>query len=276
LRIVSHEISSQLSALSKGPRRDSRPRLSSGAKLRPLCLTTEISLSSCIYRHYLTGFTQELYHVQSLFEWADNDEFGSAPPSGSPHLCLPSPHLNRHLAYGSAARIVRFVADSERRRRARGHDTGDVARLGSLRPGRDVRGHKRCPLQPDETRSGADDPIGVSAADAHRIHHRRLRVSRCGRFADSEIPPFCRSLPHSAALRNVHRQHKRCYEGSDIGWQARDSALAADPDAGPVHRPDLVGFKAVACYARRKVSNVISGGTPIRTGKPRVPRPRFT
>jgi hypothetical protein len=30
------------------------------------------------------------------------------------------------------------------------------------------------------------------------------------------------------------------------------------------------------CYARRNVSSVISGGTPIRTGKPKVPSPRFT
>jgi len=29
-------------------------------------------------------------------------------------------------------------------------------------------------------------------------------------------------------------------------------------------------------YALRSVSSEISGGTPIRTGKPNVPRPRFT
>ena len=31
-----------------------------------------------------------------------------------------------------------------------------------------------------------------------------------------------------------------------------------------------------ADYALRNVSSVISGGTPIRTGKPNVPSPRFT
>jgi len=36
---------------------------------------------------------------------------------------------------------------------------------------------------------------------------------------------------------------------------------------------------ATICYifqAARSVSSVISGGTPIRTGIPKVPRPRFT
>jgi hypothetical protein len=43
-------------------------------------------------------------------------------------------------------------------------------------------------------------------------------------------------------------------------------------------RPVLMASAAEvpAAYAFRNVSNVISGGTPIRTGKPNVPSPRFT
>jgi hypothetical protein len=33
---------------------------------------------------------------------------------------------------------------------------------------------------------------------------------------------------------------------------------------------------STAFYALRNVSSVISGGTPMRTGNPKVPKPRFT
>jgi hypothetical protein len=38
----------------------------------------------------------------------------------------------------------------------------------------------------------------------------------------------------------------------------------------------LLAAGVPADYALRNVSSVISGGTPIRTGKPNVPSPRFT
>jgi hypothetical protein len=45
---------------------------------------------------------------------------------------------------------------------------------------------------------------------------------------------------------------------------------------GSSSREDRVPGGTARPYARRNVSSVISGGTPIRTGKPNVPSPRFT
>src|ERR1700730_4755733 len=58
--------------------------------------------------------------------------------------------------------------------------------------------------------------------------------------------------------------------GGFLGWRSgsplrsRRPVLMASAAEGP------------ADYALRNVSSVISGGTPIRTGKPNVPSPRFT
>jgi len=38
----------------------------------------------------------------------------------------------------------------------------------------------------------------------------------------------------------------------------------------------LLGGETLPFQARLSVSSVISGGTPMRTGTPRVPKPRFT
>src|SRR5436309_2998784 len=57
--------------------------------------------------------------------------------------------------------------------------------------------------------------------------------------------------------------HSQKVENAD--WQELSPYLSRDLGRG---RPWV--------QARRSVSNVISGGTPMRTGMPKVPSPRFT
>jgi hypothetical protein len=158
-----------------------------------------------------------------------------APPS-------PVPASEQTLIYASPDRTVRFVADPERYRRARSLCVRYVARLGPLCARHHVRLHRHRALQQNETRSREDDPLFPSATDAHRLHHRRFRVSWRGGFARSEVPLARRNLPYPAAHRNVHGQRQRRFESSDLARQAGDSALAADTDANLVHWPDLVGL----------------------------------
>jgi hypothetical protein len=44
----------------------------------------------------------------------------------------------------------------------------------------------------------------------------------------------------------------------------------------PLHQLRYAGSLGFCLYALRRVNKVISGGTPIRTGNPNVPSPRFT
>jgi len=128
---------------------------------------------------------------------------------------------------------------------ARSDGSRHVARYGSLRFSGYVRLYRCSPLHTDKARHGENDSINLSAEDAHRLRHWYLRNSRRRGFADSEIPRACWNLPDPAPPRNVQRECKRRGEGSDIARQAPYTALAADTDASPVYRSDLVGIASL-------------------------------
>ena len=114
---------------------------------------------------------------------------------------------------------------------------------------------------------------------------------RLARPSGAKLPPLC---PTTNLAKFLHLQvlmwpdllenytTSRPPRGAGDGWlfrlrmgflwagaavrrsRSRRAILMASAAEGP------------ADYALRNVSSVISGGTPIRTGKPNVPSPRFT
>ena len=93
-------------------------------------------------------------------------------------------------------------------------------------------------------------------------------LSRIEMLSQDPLPQGCREL---SPLPNAWRIRIGSYR---VIYQVHHGRLAVHR-----HRPSAGNLPIVlpACtYAALSVSSVISGGTPRRTGMPKVPRPRLT
>jgi hypothetical protein len=95
----------------------------------------------------------------------------------------------------------------------------------------------------------------------------------CDRIYSEIIPRFGGALGQatvgfSGTAQNFLLDDRACFWGGATVYRCDLDTVNFD-GSKPLRDP-LTG------YALRNVSSVISGGTPIRTGKPNVPSPRFT
>ena len=113
------------------------------------------------------------------------------------------------------------------------------------------------------------------------FHMRGGKMVDRREFFWEELPEFPEadptSLPGHPEQGEGPSQSAGSIEGAGESIDPFDE-LRAGSSARKVRGPqDDNAFLNCGCgYALRRVSSVISGGTPRRTGMPNVPRPRFT
>jgi hypothetical protein len=229
--------------------RDGRLARPSGAKLRPLCPGTNLA---------------KFLHLQAL---SGRIYPGIIPRSGPPgggefgsQLRAPARKWNSVIAPAAKRRHGKARHVSAGKRVAKGESRGVCVATPSA-------GRKWNTRSP-EPRSGGIGKPGTSVPG-----NELKKASPGGGLCRN--PERRKKVEHAVARAAKRRNRKaRHVSAGKQMWDKvesqRDGTLVATQTPEGRH----TGYDFF--HALRRVSNVISGGTPIRTGKPRVPSPRFT